>query len=152
MNMCSLLRATKSKLTVAWQQYDSCGTQGYVICTLPHFFCFYSCSFYLRPSFAKLITNQPTTNPIASLICEIKLNYRPTHSPTHTYFVLGCVYIWCMWCYIFVTVRDMSRIWSRLWDWHFGEKIRARPLCTENSVERTQSYVRNPVWPKIRDS
>ena len=33
-------------------------------------------SINLRPSFAKLIKyNQPTTNPVASLICEIKLKY-----------------------------------------------------------------------------
>ena len=34
----------------------------------------------------------------------------------------------------------------------FGEKIRMSPLCTENSVEHTQSSVRIPVWPEIRDS
>ena len=33
----------------------------------------------------------------------------------------------------------------------FSEKVRMRPLCTENSVEHTQSYVRIPVWPDIRD-
>ena len=34
----------------------------------------------------------------------------------------------------------------------FGEKIRMSPLCTENSVEHTQSYKRIPVWPEIGDS
>ena len=27
-----------------------------------------------------------------------------------------------------------------------------RAICTENSVEHTQSYTRIPVWPEIRDS
>ena len=32
----------------------------------------------------------------------------------------------------------------------FGEKVRTRALCAENSVECTQSYTRVPVWPEIR--
>ena len=34
----------------------------------------------------------------------------------------------------------------------YGEKIRMRPLCTENRVEHTQCYIIIPVWPEIRDS
>lgn len=35
-----------------------------------------------------------------------------------------------------------------------GVEIRMRQtsLCTENSAEHTQSYMRLPVWPKVRDS
>ena len=43
-------------------------------------FIFYSIS--LRPFFSKLIINQPTTNPIASLICEIKSNYLIIDQPS----------------------------------------------------------------------
>ena len=34
----------------------------------------------------------------------------------------------------------------------FWEKIRMRSLCTENSVDHTQSYIVIPVWPEIRHS
>ena len=34
----------------------------------------------------------------------------------------------------------------------FSEKIRVRPLCTENGVEHTQSSIRIQVLPDIRDS
>ena len=34
----------------------------------------------------------------------------------------------------------------------FWGKNKMRPLCTENSVEHTQSYIRIQVWPEIRDS
>ena len=32
------------------------------------------------------------------------------------------------------------------------KNLRLGPLCTENSVEHTQSYIRIPVYPEIRDS
>ena len=43
-------------------------------------FTFYS--IHLRPSFQKLFNYKPTTNPFASLICEIKSNYLMVDQPT----------------------------------------------------------------------
>ena len=42
------------------------------------------------PWYSGVITNERTTIPSASLICEIRFNhYRPTHNPTHMYFRAG---------------------------------------------------------------
>ena len=71
-------------------------------------FIFYSIS--LRPFFSKLIINQPTTNPIASLICEIKSNYLIIDQPTTQ--PIG-IFQGFSWLVIFETGRD-GTVWTCL--------------------------------------
>ena len=65
--------------------------------------------------------------------------------------MIGCAYFYRVHV-VLQYPTDVKNLTIKYLILRFWGKIRMRPLCIENSVEHTQSYIRVPVWPDIRDS
>ena len=93
--------------------------------------------------FAKILTKSSSGTGVVP-DSTIAVELRGVH-------MMGCAYLY-MAHVVLQYATDVKNLIIKNLRQRCWEKIRMWPLCNENSVEHTQSYIKIPFWPEIRDS